>query len=217
MATEDLINKIRNLGQKGPCDQGGVLGVISCKGTFPIPIKYDQDWDRLMEDTEIAFSKRGKFEKVPIKLHFWAYQKYTFSFVNQGKRPSKEVTYYPFVYLKRREKESEPADEPRQLWNERNSLKVSVKDLRNKMKAIPKTNGCEKQHLKDIFYGGVKLAVYCSDGREKITEAKIALTEYEPMFVTSIILNRRGLLCVIGRDGLTIYLERNGFVYLPKT
>ena len=67
-------------------------------------------------------------------------------FVNQGNRPT-NVYDYPCIYLKRCKGEQENGDKPRRLRNERNSYKVSVKDLKNKMKAIPKTSGCKNQHF----------------------------------------------------------------------
>jgi len=214
MATRDLVNRIRKIEEhRYYLRKIGRLGVLCCKGTAPIPIKLDADDYRLIEDTEIALSKYGKLEKIPLRTQYGRGRNLLYA--NQGDRPT-NIFSYRYLYLKRREKEPEPVEEVQRLWNERNSVKVSVKDLRNKMKAIPKTTRCSHQHLKDIFYGGVKLAVYSSDSREKCTEAKIALTEYEPMFETSIILTKRGSLCVIGRDRSAIYLGRDDFIYLKK-
>ena len=215
MATKDLINRVLRIEPKGfYWIDGGYVGEISCKNAAPIIVKY-QDWCKRIEDTDIALSKYGKLEKIQFKL-YKKNEGYLLMYVDQGDRPS-NVYNYPYIYFKRREKEQETSvEEPRRLWNERNSFKVSVKDIRNKMKAIPKTIRSGHQHLKDIFYDGVKLAVYSSDSREKFTEAKIALTEHEPMFETSIILTTRGSLCVIGRDGPTIYLGRGDFIYLKK-
>ena len=65
MATIDLVNRIRKLVPKYTCWEDGYMGVICCKDTFPITVKCHQDHYRLIDDTEIAFSKYGRLEKIP--------------------------------------------------------------------------------------------------------------------------------------------------------